>query len=741
MYLSKNLNYKLKMKKQLLFGTALLTAVSAFSQTGRVSGVYTAGAVDGRKENGSRMSSVNETPVSPMYGSGQLNPSNNASSAASKAVTTVNWGLLTGSSNTYGMLVASQRPLNYNPALKAVSFVHRKSDYYQETPSIPANAKTGVIVANVSTNFGATWDSTCIWANATNWGRYPQGGIYNPTGNTSIANAYVIGTGPTVANTTWSGTYYASKKLNVFNSTPSTAPGGQVFFDLALPSYPAGQFSNGWTRNGFSSTDDGKVRAVGIMSSDLQTLASVRGFAVSTGTFNGTGFDWRMDSLIPPCVLDGAGDKNLNPDPQMAWNQDGTIGYVVGIGARQTATLANMGMQPIVYKIDRTTNPSATWTLMPGIDFNSQTMRSVVASKNGGRYGMAPFYILGTDTVGIPFFNDFDIAVDANGKLHIAATFYSASSDHPDSLNYLSTYTTSINPSERYSWRHVNGSRPYLYDFYGDGTTFNKILVDSIASEGPSSAAGGRGFNDNPWDPTGTNGSKLSSDSRIQLGRTPDGKHIIFSWVESDSLFTNNGYKWNNLPDIKTRALAVHSGTNTNAYLLDLFGEQNMTANDNNVRSRATLHYMSPIASDGTITTTPAPVYSVDIFVPFSVTNSNPYSQLTNNATWFGAANVTYKFPKASTIGISENSSLLGMSTIYPNPAQTSATVKVVLVESASLDVVVMNAVGQTVRTVKTSGAVGENMVRVDLSGLASGIYMVNIKADGATTTKKLIVE
>jgi hypothetical protein len=354
---------------------------------------------------------------------------------------------------------------------------------------------------------------------------------------------------------------------------------------------------------------------------------------------------------------------------------------------------------------------------------------------------MAPFNILGTDTVGVPFFSDMDIAVDANGKLHIAASFYSGSSDHPDSLNFLSTYTTSINPSERYSWRHVNGSRPYLYDFYGDGTTFNKILVDSIASEGPGVSSGSRGYNDNQWDPTGTGGAKLNSDARLQLGRTPDGKHIIFSWVESDSLFTNNGFKWNNLPDIKTRAIAVHSGTNTNAYLLDMFGEQNLTGNDNNVRSRATLHYMSPIASDGTVTTTPAPVYSVNIFVPFSVTNSNPYSQLTNNATWFGAANVTYKFPKANETGIAENNTLLSMSTVYPNPARTSATVKVVLVEGAALDVVVMNAVGQVVKSVKTAGTVGENMIRVDLGGLASGIYMVTIKADGHSTTKKLIVE
>ena len=98
----------------------------------------------------------------------------------------------------------------------AISFFVAFAD--PAVPAVPATAKTGVIVANVSTNFGQTWDSTCIWANGTNWGRYPQGGIYNPTGNTSLANAYVLGTGPTVAGSTWSGVFYASKKLNVFNN-------------------------------------------------------------------------------------------------------------------------------------------------------------------------------------------------------------------------------------------------------------------------------------------------------------------------------------------------------------------------------------------------------------------------------------------------------------------------------------------------------------------------------------------
>ena len=740
------------MKKQLLIGSALLAAMSAFPQAGRVSG-GSAGAVNHKTEQLPADAGINEDLLSPMPGSGVMAPVANEPQAQSKAVTSVNWGLLTGSSNCYGQLVSSQRPLSYNPELGAVAFIHRKSDHYLESPALPSTAKTGVILANVSTDWGTTWDSTAIWSNATNWGRYPQGGIYNPTNNTSISNAYVLGTGPTVAGTVWSGVYYTSKKLNTFDATASTAPGAQYFFDLAAASYPAGEFSHGWTRNGFTATLDGKMHAVGITSPDLQTLANVRGFAVLTGSFNSTSntFDWKMDSLVPPVLSNGAGVRYLNPDPVMVWNREGTVGYIIGIGVLSSGTLATRGQQPIIYKYDSRTNANATWTLQNGIDFNAANMRKVIISKFDGTFGMGPLQIMNDgDTVGVPFFNDFDCAVDGNNNLHIGATFYGHSNDHPDSLNFLQTFTTSINPTERYSWRMINGSRPYLWDFYGDGISFTPLLIDSIASEGPSPASGQRGYNENPWDPSGTGSAKIGIDSRIQLGRSVDGKQIVFTWVESDSLFTNQQFKWNALPDIKTRAVAVHSGTNLAKYVVDLGPEQNLTKDDNNVRTRATLHYMSNTVTNASLTCfIAATQYSADIRVPLTVTNSNPFSQLTNNATWFGAANVNFRFPKASgesigtplIDGIAEIGGAVSYVSIFPNPAQNAAAVKFSLANSGVVEVVVMNAVGQVVKTTKVQGTVGENAVRIDLSGIASGIYMVNVKAGESQTTKKLIVE
>ncbi|HRD40819.1 MAG TPA: hypothetical protein PLC65_19475, partial [Bacteroidia bacterium] len=104
----------------------------------------------------------------------------------------------TGSMNAFGVLVSESKPLNYYPALNAVTFIHRKSLTYTPT----SNGNSGSIVGMYTTNNGTTWDSTCIWASGSDLARYPQGGLYNPLGNTNVNNAYMLGMGPVTNGTT-----------------------------------------------------------------------------------------------------------------------------------------------------------------------------------------------------------------------------------------------------------------------------------------------------------------------------------------------------------------------------------------------------------------------------------------------------------------------------------------------------------------------------------------------------------
>src|SRR5436190_11213587 len=649
------------MKRQLLFlGTALLSVSAVFPQAAQ-KGIHRAAVAEvsmNRPGLNEEREKTSPLPAAPNIQMQEQELSKPVSTA------TINWQLLCGSMNVNGMRIGHSHPLQYHPGLDAVSFIHRKSTSYQTSPPMPPTAESGIIVAEVSGNWGIKWDSTAFYANTVQWGRYPQGAIYNPSGNTSISNAYVVGAGAAVASSGFSGVWYASKPLTNFDNITSTVTGAQLFHSFTQTVYPANFNPHSWSSYGFQVTDDGLAHSVALICDNNTTSSTMRGIGVVTGTFVSGVFQWRMDSIIPP-VLKKPSDSTryLWQDPQMAWNPQGTIGYIVTPGVLSSSTLCNRGYQPMVYKMDKTLPGTPTWSLMNGIDFNSATYSHVInhlASVNPAT------------TLTIPFVDDFNLVLDGDNNLHIGVTFMSTASDHPDSLNFISQFTTSINPTELYKWRHVNGERPYLYDFIGNGVNpWTLMIVDSISSEGPGVTTGRPGFTENPWDIGSETNSKVAMDSRIQMGRTPDGRFISFSWTESDSAFTTNAYKWNNLPDIKVRLMDINFPQVK--YQMDLGPELNLTDVSNYVRTRATLHFMS--TTTGSALLVPGTINdAVEINTPFTVTNSSPYSQATNNSTYYTTARIKYLFP--SFTGVAENAGKELFVSLFPNPANDLAILK-----------------------------------------------------------------
>jgi hypothetical protein len=732
-----NLINKTKMKRQILLSAALLGAISAFAQS-PVNQLRPDGArnIKQEKEAYLKMDEASSSQVLKKV-TPSNNPAQNTASqktSASTASANITWTLLCGSMNCYGQLVSQTRPLQYNDNVNAISVIHRKSTTYTATPSSDSNP--GTIVAEISSDWGLNWDSTCVYANF-EAGRYPQGAIYAGQGNNNIANAYIVGSGPTVSNNNFTGNFYASKKLaapgsTLYNTTPD--PLGQQFVAFGAPNIA----NHGWSRYGFSATDDGMVRSLALMEDDPTTLGATRGMAVISGVYNAGAFTWSSDTLIPNFVLDGTGGKQSFSAVQMAWNEAGTVGYAVMTGALNSATGSNRGFQPVVFK---TTNSGASWALANGIDFNAPTMTVVLQ------------HIAATasnPTLAIPaVFGEYDIVVDADDKLHIGTTLLSTFSSHDDSLGFVGSF--SHPDGETYNWGHEPGNRPYLYDFIGDGSgTWEVVFVDSMSSEGPSSNPAGNGFNFNPWDPTGTGGAKVEIDGRPQLGRTPDGEHIIFSWVESDTLYTTAAKKWNELPDLKAKLMTVGSGTNmyqvsntkhnVTQYPAS-FGPSNP-----GVITRATLHYMSPTSGTAAVESCTNGATSVTLRIPFTITNSNPYSQLTNNTTWFTAANLEFEFGDftpcrvANSIG-ENNMNVLENSFVFPNPAKNAANVSVEMPDNASLSIGLFNIVGQEVKSVTVDAKKGVNVVALDLNGLTSGVYLVKIQSGKMSSTKKLIIE
>jgi hypothetical protein len=245
-------------------------------------------------------------------------------------------------------------------------------------------------------------------------------------------------------------------------------------------------------------------------------------------------------------------------------------------------------------------------------------------------------------------------------------------------------------------------------------------------TEGPGITSASGGYLTNPWDgDPQTSNQKLSTDARLQMSRTPDGKYLVYTWAESDLGFTTDQLNWNHLPDVKARVLDVTKGT-LEPIKLDI-----TSTAGGEIAGRAAMHFISPKCKF--VSNANGPL----LVLPMTVSNSTPYQQLNPNTHWYSCATLDFR-----TVGISENgSSSVNNSYIYPNPAKNNATVKVNLVTNSKVQIQVLNTIGQVVKTTQSQGQTGANSIQVDLSGLASGIYLVSVKVDNATSTKKLIVE
>lgn len=732
------------MKKQLLLGSALLAAISAFpQQRGRVynPALEMTPAKKAAQMNKTFEGTGQNTPVSSTVLSKTPKKSQPANRTSAQVAT---WVSLTGSANPYGVLVSTQKPLQYNETLNAVSFIDRKSNTYQANPTPPVNLASGVIVAMISSNGGTSWDSTCVWNHPVQTGRYPQGLIYNPSGNTNISGAYVLATGPALpynpaASGNWGGDFFASKPLSAFTNSA----GADQQFVANIPPYGAlGKVD--FARYEMTATASGKVYLAANLVNDVNsasTSSDYRGFSVIQGTLNSStgGFDWSVwDTLSfnnPAAAhsfsaeLDNSGNPNLYVDPHMCWNEAGTVAYFWTIGTRAGNVVGtNSSFQPLVWKYDANATPM--WSYLPQIDFTLPEFKTVLShidSANGGSNRYPTF--AGSE--------EWDGIVDANNNLHIFSALYGSN----DSIQGHQGYDDG---GEIYNWNHyVPGLKPYLWDFTYTGSSghpWKAMLIDSLDTEAPGSS-GNPGYDSNPW--TEDAGSKPAISARLQMSRTTDGQYILYTWSDSNPEITGSKF-WNTIPSLKVRAYSVAS----NSLFPQLW---NVTEGNTNIDQQAYFHYTSPKCAKIASGTN-----SVNIMLPMTATTNSftpggngSITHISNGTSvthYYTSANLCFNMLgtlSACTItdGISNQSINTLNSEIYPNPAKNNAVLSVSLNSNSKVNVTVLNIVGQQVKAASVYGQAGENKINLDLNGLSAGVYLVNIKAGNAVGTKKLIIE
>ncbi|RMA65941.1 S8 family serine peptidase [Ulvibacter antarcticus] len=108
------------------------------------------------------------------------------------------------------------------------------------------------------------------------------------------------------------------------------------------------------------------------------------------------------------------------------------------------------------------------------------------------------------------------------------------------------------------------------------------------------------------------------------------------------------------------------------------------------------------------------------------------------NINGFGNSTIVDNINISGLLGIAENN-LASSVSMYPNPATNNVMVSMNQTAFETLDISIVNSLGQQLQKVASSNSSG--IISIDVSSYASGLYFVNITVDGVTATKKLLVK
>ncbi len=91
--------------------------------------------------------------------------------------------------------------------------------------------------------------------------------------------------------------------------------------------------------------------------------------------------------------------------------------------------------------------------------------------------------------------------------------------------------------------------------------------------------------------------------------------------------------------------------------------------------------------------------------------------------------------------GAAELPGEIALKTVNPNPVRSEAQVRYALPEAREVQVILYNALGQTVKTLaEGTRPAGRHQVQLETSQLASGLYFLHLRAGGTTKTQKVTV-
>jgi hypothetical protein len=594
--------------------------------------------------------------------------------------------------------------------LKAVVNIHRMG------PGSSPPSFTGYLAGDLGTNYGATqsdWQQNRqIYAAMLDGGqtyyldaaRYPQGGIYNPVGNTALENAYITYYAANLSNApggnNWGGMSYGVD--NCANQADST----KHLFWYDPPPYTYIPDGYAISRNGVVLVTDIDQEWAGA------TLVGYQGnIIVDRGTWNAAtnDFDYTMFTLPFPTT------NSMRPSSdRVAFSPDGQTAWMVILSNNMTNLDSNI--YPIVSK---STNAGLTWSAPKDVILDGPTGIPGITQHLLSDYRMAQVFDPVPAREEVAYTTGFDcrISVDKWGNPHIGVVVgicaggYSISTPNSPPPNaYDSTFA--------------------VYDIYSvdGGTTWSGQLMGYLSSF--------RG------DFQATGSTAVYEDNRTCISTNMTGDKVFLSWNDTQV----SDYINNNECDIFARGfdLVENKITKNNSdhvgdcapdnvtFLSDIFQEANFQClsyyvfSDYPTANKWTL----PIVAEFLTA-------SQDIGLPvdFKYIPDFSYSQDDFICDVF-AENAGFQ----TGINEAKKDAALDMN-IFPNPFKGASNVSVSVPKRGNLSMEITNIVGQKMMTVEKGYVdAGRQSIAIDGSNLSAGVYFCTIRLDNQSSTRKMIV-
>jgi len=588
---------------------------------------------------------------------------------------------------SYGYAGGQTTILWVDPQINTIAHFHRMT----------ADSRySGDLAMDVSKDGGESWENNIMIYESTISGgeynldaiRYPQGVLYNPPGNTDPDNAKAIFHGPNLdgsnsdVNPGWGGYSYGYASLGDYSDTSKHLLSSDI--------------DNGYYQyipDAMTITHDGRFWIVD-PADDWTTgeLNYTGNLIINKGTFSESEGDVTFEqSLLDAPVVDTE-DLSYTLTEKVAFSPDGETGYIVMLSNDESVPFSSECLYPIVFK---STDGGETWENKGGIQLGGpdgidRIVDSLLTQQQIEEIFEEP--LPNRDEIQYTTAFDFDMVVDNNGELHIAAVVGVKGSD-PYSIATGEDYMSAMDIFS------VNG-----------GNYWKAVECRGI-----------KRFRGNFGD--------ISEDNRIQASATPGGEVVFVSWLDTDPEFSDEE---NNQPDIWTCGIDLDYGVY--GYYTDPINVTEFT--------EAWGAAFFAIAPEFVFN------YGDSYEVPFTYQDMDPndpvqpvqykyiqdftVSEMEFTNSIIGIIN-SVKKPVDTKISVSQN---------VPNPFDRTTSIEVQIPEREQVTLDITNMIGQTVyRADKGEVPAGKKNFTVDASNLNSGAYFYTVTVGNNKVTKKMIVK